>query len=244
MDKTQNGNKSRHKVKLLPLIMAVVSLLYLIYVVSLGNTKMIGDEIGGDPGGMILPLTMAVFMLCGFTYLAIKERPTETEKKTREENKVTLCTFLVAIAYVVCSSYLGFVLTSSLTLFALMVLYMSIGQDKLKWWVKLIGLVSFLVATVAVYSIFRVMTRAFLRMGRSGQLPAIFGNSNFTAFLSLLVLLAFTLVFVFTIGRISKGKSWRRLYTAGIISMVSTLFLYIVFRQFFLVTLLPGIITW
>lgn len=244
MIKTQSKADNKGKIKVLPTVLAVISLFYLIYVISLGNTKMIGDEIGGDPGGMILPLFIAIFMLSGFSYLAITERSKSKAEKSKSETITFYLTVLIAILYVALHSVLGFVLSSSLVLYTLTVLYLSIGKEKLKVWIHAVGLVSAEAATVLVYTAFRLMTRNFLKLGRVGKLPSIFGNSNFTAFLSLIVLLISSLILIFTVGKVSKDKSWRRLYTSGLISIISTLFLYIVFRQFFLVTLVPGIITW
>ena len=48
------------KVKLMPAFMTVLSALYFIYVLSGGDTTLSADAVGGDPGGKVLPLAMAV----------------------------------------------------------------------------------------------------------------------------------------------------------------------------------------
>ena len=59
-------------VKLMPAFMTVLSALYFIYVLSGGDTTLSADAVGGDPGGKVLPLAMAVFMFAGFLYITLK----------------------------------------------------------------------------------------------------------------------------------------------------------------------------
>ena len=68
------------KHKPVPLAFMIMSLLYFFYVVSLGSSKMIGDELGGDPGGMVLPLFLSIFMFLASTYLMITDTRTSEEK--------------------------------------------------------------------------------------------------------------------------------------------------------------------
>ena len=51
-------------VKLMPAFMTVLSALYFIYVLSGGDTTLSADAVGGDPGGKVLPLAMAVGPVC------------------------------------------------------------------------------------------------------------------------------------------------------------------------------------
>lgn len=232
------------KVKILPLVMTIVSFLYFIYVVSSGNTKMIGDEIGGDPGGMILPLVLSVFMFLGFLYITLTERPDGEGKGKSEVGPIFIVTLLSAVLYVLLHSLLGFVICSSLMTFVLLVAYQALDVVKISVKKYFLGALTTLASTLVVYSIFRYVTRTLLSLGRRGLIPSVFGNSNVTAFLSLLIVVVFLLLSIFALYRKIKGEDTKILVRSGIISFATTLFLYIIFKQFFLVSLAPGIINW
>lgn len=68
----------------------ILSGLYFIYVISSGSSKMIGDEVGGDPGGMILPLVFSIFMFIASVYLLITDKRSE-KKKTRCRSLKSAC---------------------------------------------------------------------------------------------------------------------------------------------------------
>lgn len=232
------------KVKKLPLVMTIVSFLYFLYVVSSGNTKMVGDEIGGDPGGMILPLVLSIFMFLGFLYITLKERQAMKKKESTDIGPIFIITLVSAILYVLLHSLLGFVLCSSLMIFVLLAVYQSMDVVKISVKKYFLGATATLLYTLVVYSIFRYVTRTLLSLGRRGQLPALFGNSNVTACISLVIVIAFLLILIFVLYRKTKGEDKKILVLSGIISYASTLFLYIIFKQFFLVSLAPGIINW
>ena len=231
------------KVKPLPFAMTIVSLLYFIYVVSMGSSKMIGDEVGGDPGGMLLPLVLSIFMMIGFAFITITERPSASGDTDPVVRRLFTVTLVSAVLYVVLHSLLGFVITSTLLVYVLASSYMSI-DDKISLKTQVLAGLGTLVYTILVYTVFRFMTRNFLRMGRKGALPKIFGNPNFTAFLSLLVITAFLLIAIFCIYKRLKFSTVRIACLSGIISFAAVLYLYVVFKQFFMVSLVPGIINW
>lgn len=231
------------KVKALPFSMTIVSLLYFIYVVSSGSSKMIGDEVGGDPGGMLLPLVLSIFMFFGFGYLTIKERPDESKKLDPKTKSLFVITLVCAVLYVALQSLLGFVLSSVLLIYALASTFLTLDDECAMKNRILIGL-STLASSLLVYTIFRKMTRLCLRLGRKGTIPSIFGNSNVTALLSLIVVTIILVLFIFLVYKKIKNAGIKNLVLAGIISYASVLYLYIVFKQFFMIALAPGIITW
>lgn len=231
------------KIKALPFTMTIVSLLYFIYVVSSGNSKMIGDEVGGDPGGMLLPLVLSIFMFLGFGYLTIKERPDSSKKLDPKTRNLFVLTFICAVLYVVLHSLLGFVLSSVLLLYALASTFMTLDDNCSIKNQILVG-VGTLLSSLVVYTIFRKMTRMCLRLGRRGSIPAFFGNSNVTALLSLIVVTIFLVLFVFLVYKKMKSDVMKHLVLSGLVSYASVLYLYIVFKQFFMVSLAPGIINW
>ncbi len=63
------------KIKLMPAVMTVLSAMYFIYVLTSEDTILAADAVGGDPGGKVLPMVMAVFLFFGFLYITVKERP-------------------------------------------------------------------------------------------------------------------------------------------------------------------------
>lgn len=232
------------KVKPLPFVMTIVSGLYFIYVVSNGSSKMIGDEVGGDPGGMLLPLILSIFMFLGFLYITIKERPDEGAVTDPVTRRLFIITLVTAILYVALQSTLGFVITSLLLLYVLTCTYLSVNGEKTGWKISVCGGLVTLVGSILIYSVFRYVTRMFLRLGRAGAIPAILGNSNMTAFISCLIVTAFLLLFVFAIYKRIANPKIKRVAASGIISYAVVMYLYIVFKQFFMVTLAPGLINW
>ena len=69
-----------------------------------------------DPGGKVLPLTMAVFMFIGFLYLTVKERPEKTEVNP-ETRRLFLLTLILSVAYIFLIRPVGFVITSTVLVF-------------------------------------------------------------------------------------------------------------------------------
>ena len=100
-------------VKPMPAVMTVLSALYFFYVLTSEDTVLSADAVGGDPGGKVLPLTMAVFMFIGFLYLTVKERPEKTEVNP-ETRRLFLLTLILSVAYIFLIRPVGFVITLSL----------------------------------------------------------------------------------------------------------------------------------
>ncbi len=106
------------KVKLMPAFMTVLSALYFIYVLSGGDTTLSADAVGGDPGGKVLPLAMAVFLFAGFLYITLKERPDGQGMDTGTK-RLFLITLILSVLYVLLIRHAGFILLSSLLLYRL-----------------------------------------------------------------------------------------------------------------------------
>ena len=86
-------------VKPMPAVMMVLSALYFFYVLTSEDTVLSADAVGGDPGGKVLPMAMAVFMFIGFLYLTVKERPEKTEVNS-ETRRLFLLTLILSVAYI------------------------------------------------------------------------------------------------------------------------------------------------
>ena len=112
--------------KPLPLVSMVLSALYFIYVISLGSSTMIGDEVGGDPGGMVLPLFLAIFMFLVSAALFATDRKDPSSSQggmTSSQKRLFALTAVVSLLYVVLARPLGYILTTLWLLYILTFYY-------------------------------------------------------------------------------------------------------------------------
>lgn len=229
------------KVKILPLIMTVLSALYFIYVFASEETAMNADSVGGDPGGKFLPYVMAVFMFFGFLYITLREKP-DGKKPDAEDTKLFLVTLCEGILYIALTKIAGFVILTTLLLYSLVYLYTTIGERRNARQACAGGAVT-LSVTVAVYFLFRYVSKLLMRLGRQGVLP-LFKSSTAAAVVALVIVAGFTVLLSLTVCRKLKAKGFDRIADAGVVTFATVLFLYIVFKQFFLVALAPGFINY
>ena len=228
------------KVKLLPLVMTILSGLYLIYVISSEDTTLVADAVGGDPGGKLIPSIIAVFLLLGFLYITIKERP--DGKKMEKETAVLLTvTFVLALLYVLLSKTIGFVILTSIVLYTLEYLYSTIGEKR-KPISAIAGSVGTVAITSALYTFMRLLTKTLGRKSRSGALPSIFTSSTVLAVVSIVFVLLLIVILYFTLHKFLKKKGFIRIANSGLITFSTVLLLFVVFKQFFLVALAPGLL--
>lgn len=228
------------KIKLFPLVMTVLSVLYTISTALSEDFKYQVDTVGGDPGGKILPLIMGGFLFLGFLFITIKERP-EGKKMDKETIVLFLVTLFLSIAYVALIRQIGFVLVTSVLVYSLLYLYTTIGEKRSIAQAS-IGGVATLAGTVGFYTLMRLISKSVIRMGRSGALPSFFGKSAGGACIALLFVVIVTVVLTLTLVKILSNKGFNRPAVAGIITFATVLFLYVVFKQFFQVNLAPGLI--
>jgi hypothetical protein len=237
--------------KPLPFVFMMVSILYFIYVISLGSSAMIGDEIGGDPGGMMLPLVLSIFMFVASTILFLTDKkPQEATGKVQgtSERRLFLLTVIIAILYVAAMRPLGFIITTALLIFTLTFYYLQgtvVRKDTATW---AVGTVATLAILLALYSIGRVITRYLLLSARQGRIPQWLGSTSVVVGVVLVVVLAlYYLLYKLTRTRFHHERvpsSVSRAFDACMISVLTTELLYLVFRQMFLVELVRGLITW
>lgn len=230
----------KRKVKMMPAVMTALSALYFMYVMSSEDTILSADAIGGDPGGKVLPMTMAVFMFLGFLYITIKERPDEKEADP-ETKKLFLVTLILSVLYVLLIRHVGFIILSSLLLYSLEYIFTTIDEvrDKKK---AVFGGLGTTGVTVAGYLVMRTITKTLMHLGRSGALPGIFTAPTFEACISLVFVALFTFAVSKIAGRKLEALGMKRGLNAGILTLATVLFLYVVFKQFFSVNLAPGIL--
>lgn len=121
--------------KTIPFAFAIVSMLYIAYILALGGSRMLGDEIGGDPGGMIIPLLLGVFMLISSVYIFLTDKKNEKqEEMSPVERRLFWGVVIIAVLYVAMARMLGFVLSTSLAFYILVFLNYRQGfrKDELK----------------------------------------------------------------------------------------------------------------
>ena len=231
----------------MPVVLMGTSLLYFLYVLSQGDTKMIGDEIGGDPGSMMLPLILSIGMFVTSAYLFYTERTAgeKSQQMTIEEKHLFTLTMVTAFLYVAAIRFLGFIPCTCMLLFTLC--FANLEKDVRKEDVgKFVsGNLFSLISVLLVYTFGRSITRVFLRNSRKGILPAFFGS---TGFIILVVFLMTTLIVSLVVSACRKrwheDNTDHRYWVSITIAFATTEYLYIVFKQMFMVELVKGIIIW
>lgn len=239
------------KHKPVPLAFMIMSVLYFIYVVSLGSSKMIGDELGGDPGGMLLPLFLSIFMFLASTFLMITDTRidgSQAIKLETAERRLFILTFFMSIAYVVGMRSLGFVLTTVILSYTLTFFYFrgNVLIGDMKAWA--LGCLVSVAFQLVLYTLARMLTRFLLVGGRTGAIPAFMGSSSFVISAALLLVLLLYLPVAILGGRkvrtLPSLYSAHAMFSAILVSVATTELLYLFFRQLFLVELVRGIVTW
>lgn len=237
--------------KPLPFVFMVISIFYFIYVISLGSSVMIGDEVGGDPGGMLLPLVLSIFMFVTSTILFLTDkRSQEAVQKGQgsSERRLFLLTVVVAILYVAAMRPLGFLISTALLVFTLTFFYLR-GTVVRKDLVALaVGTFATLVILLALYTIGRVITRYLLLSARQGRIPQWLGSTGGVVGVVLVVILSlYVLLYKLTRARFHRDRvsvAISHAFDACMISVLTTELIYLVFRQMFLVELVRGLIKW
>lgn len=230
------------KIKLMPAIMTVLSALYGVYVLMSKDTTLVADAVGGDPGGKVLPMMLAIFMFFGFLYITIKERPDE-KQADKETKKLFVIMLILTILYVLALKKIGFVISSVVLVYTLEYLFATTGEKRD---IKLAaaGGAASVIVSAAVYLLIRLITKTGLSMGKNGTLPAIFASTTFEGCVSLLVLVLITVLLQSIVSRCFKEGQGQKISHAAVITFASVLFLYVVFRQFFSVNLAPGLLSY
>lgn len=230
----------KQRVKPMPLVMTVLSAVYFLYVLSSEDTILMADAVGGDPGGKLLPMVMAVFMFVGFLYITLKER-SSGEGMDPETRRLFIITLVLSVLYVLLIKTVGFVILSSLLLFGLEYIYATSGE-KGGQRTLLLGSLGTTAATVFLYFIMRLITRNLMSLGRAGVLPGIFAVTTFEAAISLVYVAAVAFLLHRTVCARLRGRGLGKLAGAGLLTAATVLFLYVVFKQFFSVNLAVGLL--
>lgn len=234
-----------------PILIAFVILsgLYFIYVISSGSSRMIGDEVGGDPGGMILPLVFSIFMFIASVYLLITDKRSEKEDDamSKPEKRLFVLTLALAVAYIFCIQSAGFIPCTVLLLFFLCFANQQgdVRKKDLKFLVS--GCIASLVNILLLYTLGRLITRNLLSAGRRGIVPSWVGSPSFTAACTLVITVLWIIAAVKLCRKkwpANDDKSAYHTWLSAVIATASTEIIYLVFKQLFLVELVKGLIFW
>lgn len=237
--------------KPVPIAFMVLSLLYFFYVIGSGSSRMIGDEIGGDPGTMVLPLVLSVFMFLVSTFLFLTDKPQSESRSSelgRDDLQLLVLTFIISIVYILMMRTLGFIICTVILLYTLVFFYQRHGIRKNDLSVWFVGVIVSTLMTLGVYSIGRTITRFLFRISRENLNLAWIGSRSFTLFVVLSVVIVVFVVILFVSRSFFRenraGDTINSAWIACMVSVASTELLYIVFRQAFFVQLAQGLVAW
>jgi len=232
--------------RIIPIAFILASLLYLLLSFSLEQKRMIGDELGWDPGPRALPLGTGLLMLGLSLYLLFKEWKAAPAAKVGDPAilRLIVLTLIVTVLYIVAFKPVGFILATALFLFTLG--YFNYKQDvRLAMTADFIkGLAGCAAFTLFVYSAGKWVTRFFFTLGRQTR-QQLFTGRVFAAGVSLAVCVLFLFLAVFLLKRLRGGRaSLSKSAVSALTATGTTEILYICFKQLFLVSLASGLIFW
>lgn len=237
--------------KPVPIAFMILSLLYFFYVIGSGSSRMIGDEIGGDPGTMVLPLVLSVFMFLVSTFLFLTDKPQSESRSSelgRDDLQLLVLTFIISIVYILMMRTLGFIICTVILLYTLVFFYQRHGIRKNDLSVWFVGVIVSTLMTLGVYSIGRTITRFLFRISRENSNLAWIGSRSFTLFAVLSAVIVLFVVILFVSRSFFRenraGDTINSAWIACMVSVASTELLYIVFRQAFFVQLAQGLVAW
>ena len=230
---------------IIPIVFIFFSLLYIILSFSIEQRKMIGDEMGWDPGSRAMPLGIGFLMLGVSIYLFFKERKSGEEEITLDSasKKLIILTIMLSILYILFFRFVGFILSTNVLLFALIYFYY---KRDIRWNMIQnfsIGLFLSVGLMILFYSIGRFTTRFLFLIGRNSNIE-IFSGRLFITGVTFLILLFIFFTILLLFRKVIKNENFRIPLLSGFIAIGVTEFIYIIFKQIFWVSLAKGLIFW
>ena len=230
---------------IIPIVFIFFSLLYIILSFSIEQRKMIGDEMGWDPGSRAMPIGIGFLMLGVSIYLFFKERKSGEEEITLDSasKKLIILTIMLSILYILFFRFVGFILSTNVLLFALIYFYY---KRDIRWNMIQnfsIGLFLSVGLMILFYSIGRFTTRFLFLIGRNSNIE-IFSGRLFITGVTFLILLFIFFTILLLFRKVIKNENFRIPLLSGFIAIGVTEFIYIIFKQIFWVSLAKGLIFW
>ncbi len=246
------------RLRVMPLAWLAFSIMYLITMLSIEERRMPGAQ--WDPGSTALPLGVAVAMIVLAGLLVVRDTKlpsapgqsdaSAAEPETAEDlatRRLTIATGIITIGYILIFRQIGYVVSTTLLVFLLTYWY-QLGNVSLSSVGVLIKYTAGSVVTGAVSFAIGVWLLAWVRyFGRIWEVD-ILRNRTFAAFLGLVFWSALLVpLFRFMIRRAPAGDSKadaqsRAARGALILSVATTLLVYLIFQQVFRVSLPEGIL--
>ncbi|NQU58673.1 MAG: tripartite tricarboxylate transporter TctB family protein [Rhodospirillales bacterium] len=226
--------------RLVPLAFFITALGYIAFVFSLETSKMIGDVYDYDPGGQIIPLLAGIILAAASLRLVISERLAVSQEVDLSTRRLVLVNIGLSVLFIALFRPLGFVISTGLMMFFLIyfnqrALEVRVSIRSSVWWLALT-----MVYLISLYSVSRGVVKSFFAMARTYQ------NDLFREpFLQATAVLAVLIPLIFVVGLILKRFSSSREFPVLVQTSVSTtMAIYVIFRQLFLVQLPAGVLSW
>ena len=224
--------------KTVPIIFVIVSLVYFIYVLNSGSTVMIGDDLKGDPGSILLPIFVSVIMFICSVYLLFKREPDVSTGY--KENVAFYLTLILSIIYVLFFRFIGFLLITNFLIFTLVFFYSTkTNRSSIKFYS--LGLAISSLFSFVLYTISRFVARFLIITSR--KIDSSWMRSSVFIFFSNLAVLLLLLFFAYKLFRKAiKGNDKNETGGFVFLSVCSAVLLFLVFKQLFNVNLVQGLI--
>lgn len=216
----------------------LLSLIYVAFILSLESTTMIGDDFGYDPGSRVIPLVAGAVMAMVSLHLVIQERSAPAPEAVRSRFFLLLANVGLSIAFIALFRPVGYLLSTGVMMFCLS--YLNLREvDKrvpvsaaLPWLAFTAGFLVFL------YFVSRAVVKACFALARAFQ-DDFFREPFVQALAVIVVLVPLFAAVGFALRRLSFD---RRFILLAQTSVGTTMTIYVVFRQMFLVHLPKGIL--
>ena len=226
--------------RLVPLAFLATALGYIAFVISLGSSTMIGDVYSYDPGGQIVPLLAGIVLAAASLRLVISERAAAKPESDQMGRHLVLANIGLSILFIALFRPLGFVISTGLMMFLLIYLNARAVETKVSarsafWWLALT-----MVYLISLYSVSRGVVKSLFALARTYQ-SDLFREP----FLQAIAVMAILIPLILVVGLVLKRFSSSSPFTVIVqTSVATTMGIYVIFRQLFLVQLPAGVLSW
>lgn len=225
---------------LLPFFFFLFSISYLLFILSLGSTTMIGDNYNYDPGGSVIPITAAIILGLASICLMVTNRSQEDESKGDTPVVLVFCNIAISIIFIAIFRPVGFLLSTGIVLYILILLNLFAEDKEITKKSGILWLSLTVFYLVLMYTVLRGLIKTSFWLARHFEW-IVFREPAVQAGLVAVVLS----LLVYLIGRGLK----RVFKSSDIVALIqtsvaTTLSIYVVFRLMFLVQLPTGLLTW
>ena len=226
--------------QMVPLGFLMSAVGYIAFVFSFDSSTMIGDVYSYDPGGRIIPLLASVILAAASLRLVISERAVASQAVDRSVRQLVLVNIGLSILFIALFRPLGFVISTGLMMFFL--IYFNIRAVETR--VPTRSFFGALCLTTAyllfLYSVSRGVVKSLFALARACQYD-LFREP----FIQVIAVLAVLVPVFFGVGLVLRKFSPLNAHTVIVQTSVgTTMTIYVIFRQLFLVQLPAGVLSW